>query len=318
MNNRKKILSIASFALALSITTSSAFASDTVNIGVAWAGKSSMAERVFAGFKRRLTVLAVDVDIELKGALASLDELDATVKKFESDNKDGMVILRSNGSAYLGDNPPNIPTFIGGGNKPSELGSVKNMDAPEGQVTGVTYFLPLEIPLEAYLAMTPDAKSFLLINQTNYASSPIDWNGTKSACKPLELKCDNETISSREELIELIKDKKGQYDAFILGNQSEVYGNADAVIDLVGKKPVYSYAAKGIDLGALGGVIADDDKLGAMMADSLVDVLVKGKAISNTPIKTDPEPTIMVNETTMKKLGLRIPTEILSVAEIVQ
>jgi len=68
----------------------------------------------------------------------------------------------------------------------------------------------------------------------------------------------------------------------------------------------------------LGGVIADDEKLGAMMADSLVDVLVNGKAISKTPIKTDPEPTIMVNETTMKKLGLRIPTEILSVAEIVQ
>ena len=318
MRNGSKFLFCSVLALALNLSIPTISAAETVNIGVAWAGKSSMAERVLNGFKQRLKALNVDADIELKGALPSIEALDATVKEFEAENKDGLVILRSNGSAYLGKNPPNIPTFIGGGNKPSELGSVKNMDAPEGNVTGVTYFLPLEIPLEAYLAFTPDVKSFLLINQTNYSSSPIDWNGTKAACEPLELKCENATISSREELIDLVKDKKGQYDAFILGNQAEAYGNADAVIDLVGNKPVYSYAAKGVDLGALGGVIADDEKLGAMMADSLVDVLINGKAISKTPIKTDPEPTIMVNETTMKKLGLRIPTEILSVAEIVQ
>ena len=318
MKYENKCLSITLLALALGVAAPSITSAEPIEVGVAWAGKSSMAERVFKGFKQRLKILNVDADIELKGALPTIEALDATVKEFEADNKDGLVILRSNGSAYLGKNPPNIPTFIGGGNKPSELGSVKNMDAPEGNVTGVTYFLPLEIPLEAYLAFTPKVKSFLLINQTNYSSSPIDWNGTKAACGPLELKCENATISSREELVELIKDKKDQYDAFILGNQVEAYGNADAVIGLVGNKPVYSYAAKGVDLGALGGVIADDEKLGAMMADSLVDVLVNGKAISKTPIKTDPEPTIMVNETTMKKLGLRIPTEILSVAEIVQ
>jgi putative ABC transport system substrate-binding protein len=43
-----------------------------------------------------------------------------------------MVILRSNGAKWLGENLPSVPTFIGGCNNPVQLGSLKNMQAPEG------------------------------------------------------------------------------------------------------------------------------------------------------------------------------------------
>jgi putative ABC transport system substrate-binding protein len=55
----------------------------------------------------------------------------------------------------------------------------------------------------------------------------------------------------------------------------------------------------------------DEAKLGAMLAQSVVDVLVNRKPISSIPVKIDPDPTICINEGMMKSLGLKFPDAIL-------
>ncbi len=287
------------------------------NVGVVWAGKSSMSERVLYGFEYRLKELKVDVDLDVQSSLKDIDTLDRTVKAFEAEGKDALVVLRSNGSAYLGANPPSIPTFIGGGNLPSELGSVKNMDAPEGNVTGVTYYLPIEVPLESYLAITPKVKSFLLINQKGYPSSAIDWKGTEKTCKALNLKCANGLISSREELVELVKDRISEFDAVILGNQALAFENVDAILEHVNNKPIYSYAAEGVKRGALGGVVADDVKLGSMLADSFFEVIINNKPIKTVPVKMDDKPAIILNAKAIDNLKLEISPLLLNFSKFV-
>ncbi len=111
------------------------------DIGVAWVGKSGMANRVLAGFEETIKKAGSDIKIEYKKELAGLDDLKATVEAWQKDKK-GMVILRSNGAKWLGKNPPQVPTFIGGCNHPVQLGAVKSLDSPEGNITGVTYFIP--------------------------------------------------------------------------------------------------------------------------------------------------------------------------------
>ena len=69
---------------------------------------------------------------------------------------------------------------------------------------------------------------------------------------------------------------------------------------------------------ALCGVVADDVKLGGMLAESVVDVLVKGKAIKDVPVKTDPKPRLVINIATAKRLGLEISFEILETAKIIE
>ena len=60
------------------------------------------------------------------------------------------------------------------------------------------------------------------------------------------------------------------------------------------------------------------DKLGRMLADSLVDVLVNGKAIKEVGIKMDPEPVLVLNMETASALGVEPPVEILGTAQIVE
>ncbi len=306
------------FVVSLLFAAHAATADAKPLVGVAWYGKSGMAKAVLSGVQDRLSETAPGIELEIRGELAGEAELARAAQDFQSGGKDGMIILRSSGSAYLAENPPAIPTFIGGNNHPVELGAVDNLTSPSGNVTGVTYYIPLIGPLESFMALAPQVDSFLLVSQTGYSSSPIDGKGTMAACDALSITCKQVFATGADEVGKVVSENIADFGAVILGNQAAVFSHADAALAAAGGKPVFSYAEKGVSAGALGGVIANDHKLGEMLADSLVDVLVNGKAIKDVDIKMDPEPILIINMSTAAKLGIEPPAELLGVATLVE
>ena len=114
-----------------------------------------MTKRVVKGFEKGMAEMAPDIRIEYHRELASMDSLAQLADKWNKE-KDGIVLLRSNAAKWLAKNSPSIPTFIGGCNNPAQLGTIKNLDAPEGTITGVTYFLPLDQQFEIFKEIMPN------------------------------------------------------------------------------------------------------------------------------------------------------------------
>ncbi len=297
------------------LTCQASFAQE---VGVAWMGKSSMASAVLAGVQDRLKEIAPTIRLDIHAELGSIDEMDAVVKGFARENKAGQIILRSSGTVYLRDYPPTIPSFIGGNNHPVKLGTLKSMESPQGLVTGVTYFIPIIETIESFMLLHPYMDSILLLSQANYVSSAIDWEGTEQACIEFGFRCEQAMAGSREELKEIILEKGHLFSAIVMGNQSRIFDNTDVIIENNSETPLFSYAAKGVAKGAAGGVIADDHKLGGMLADSLVDVIINGKKVSEVPVKIDDEPVLMVNIEAITRYGLDFPASLLNVAEIIE
>jgi len=50
----------------------------------------------------------------------------------------------------------------------------------------------------------------------------------------------------------------------------------------------------------------------------VVDVLKKGEAVKNVPVKVDPKPKFYVNPKTAENLGIEIPYSILETASVIQ
>ena len=288
-----------------------------IQIGVAWAGKSGMAKRVLAGFEKGIKELAPDVKLEVKGELASIDELANTIAEFQK-SKAGMVILRSNGAKYLGKNPPTIPTFIGGCNHPVQLGAVKNMEAPEGKITGVTYYLPVDTQFDTFQAIIPNMKSIMILIEKGHPGAPIDQTATKKICAARGLEYKELLAGKKEEIIKGVAAAQGKESAFIISNTGLVIDSAADIVAAAGKTPVLSYSSKPVKEGALGGFVADDGRLGRMLAQSAVDVLVKGKAVKDVPIKIDPEPKFFINAKTAQALGLDVPYSVLESAAVIE
>lgn len=314
MKNFKMVVVIAAV---LTFTLSGMAMAKQLELGLAWVGKSGMANRVSKGLEAALKELVPDAKIEAQKELASTEDLSKVVGKWEKE-KDGMIILRSNGAKWLGKNSPEVPTFIGGCNHPVQLGAVKNLKSPEGNITGVTYYLPVDTQFEIFQAILPEIKSVLLLVEKGHPSSLIDKAGTEKICKKLGIEYQEKFVSSEAEAAQVATENKGKVSAIIIGNQAMIMEVADKIVEAAGDTPVVSYSNKAVKLGALGGFVADDNKLGQMLAESVVDVLGKGKAVKDVPVKVDPDPKFYVNAKTAEKLGVEIPFSILESATVIE
>ncbi len=285
-----------------------------LKVGVAWEGKSSMADRTLKGFQEAMATLAPQAQIEVQKELKDPAALGETLKKFEQD-KSAIVALRSTGAKALAKAQPAIPGYFGACNDPVQLGVLKSASAPEGNLTGVTYSLPYDQQLQSFLGILPKAKRVLLIFEQGHPSGPLDQAGVKAACEKLQLTYAEKGVKTKEEAAAAFKEAETSADMVLLGAQALLIDNGGALAS-ASKAPAFSLTEKPVADGALGGLVANDVKLGQMLAESVVDVLVKGKKVGEVAVKTDPKPELLINVATAKRLGLEIPFEILQAAKI--
>jgi len=283
-------------------------------IGIAWEGKSAISDVELNGFLKAMKELAPQVECEVQKDLQDVAALEEVVKRFEKE-KNGMVILRSSGAKLLGKNKYAIPGFIGATDDPVGLGVMKNANAPEGNCTGVTYAIPYAVQLETSFKVIPTMKSVVLLLQDGHPTSGLIQAGTKAACESLKIAYADKTCKTKEDLLVGARDAESKGAVIIMGSQSLMMESGGAVVSQV-KVPAISYTEKPVTDGALCGVVADDTKLGTMLAEAVIDVVIKGKAIKDVPVKTDSKPQLLINVQSAKRLNLEIPFEILESAKL--
>jgi len=86
----------------------------------------------------------------------------------------------------------------------------------------------------------------------------------------------------------------------------------------VAKKPIFSYASNRAEKGATAELAANDSKLGSMLAESAIAVVMKGMPISKIPVKMDPEPETIVNGSMLTALNLSIRDAVLKKAKVLK
>lgn len=288
----------------------------SINVGVAWEGKSGMANRVFAGLEKALTENAAPISLDIRKELADMEALEVVVEEFEK-SKHGMVILRSSGAQLLGKRNLSIPSFIGGANNPVELGAAASLSKPVTNLTGVTYYIPAGVKLETFKRVYPSFKDYLLLVEKNHPGSPIDAKETTDAAPELGLTGKSVSCATVDEALSAISEA-GENVSIIIGSQALLIDSAERLVHAAGERPVFSYSERPVKDGALCGVVADDGTLGYMLGMMVIECLVNGTPVGNMAIHTDPEPKLYLNSKTIEKLRLTVPYEILSLAVLVE
>jgi len=96
-----------------------------------------------------------------------------------------------------------------------------------------------------------------------------------------------------------------------LVSEASLIGQSIKAVDILSIGALKEYVSEGVLIG----LVPDYFNLGREAA-SILDRHMKGEALSNIPICTKTNPKILINETTRKLLGVDIPSEISSVATI--
>lgn len=285
-------------------------------VGIAWEGKSNVPDKVLQGFLDTMKQEGPAVEIEVQKELKDVAALDETAKRFEKE-KQAIVLLRSSGAKALVKNKISIPGFFGACDDPVGLGVLKNASAPEGNFSGVTYFIPYAVQLETLVRVLPQMKSVLLILEEGHPTCALLQAGTKTACAQLQITYSDKACKTKDDFLAAAKEAEAKGLVIVVGSQALIMENAGAVAAAV-KIPMVSFTEKPVVDGAVCGVVADNVRLGAMLAESVLDVIAKGKATKEVPVKTDPKPQLLINIAAAKRLGLEIPFEILQAAKIIE
>ena len=182
----------------------------------------------------------------------------------------------------------------------------------------MTYFIPYDKRFDVIMKLFPNLKSVALLVEKGHPSGPIEQAGTRGECEKRAIAYNEVVASDLSELLKKIKET-GKVDLYIVTNTRLIMDRLGSLLPVANaaKTPIFSFAEKPVKDGAVAGIAADDQKLGRMLAESVVDVVVNGKPVKSLPVKMDTDPKVSVNEAMMKALGLNFPEAIMKKAVIV-
>ncbi len=288
-------------------------------IAIIWDTKSEMVNRVVMGFLAKLRGLSPDLEVKQYRQPKDMKEAEQVFLQCEG-TMDGIVFLRSTGAQFLAIVDPKVPCFMGACTNPTELGVITNLNAPEGKVTGVTYFIPYEKRFEIIKSLFPTVKKIGILIEKGDPSGRLEAQGTRVQCARSGINYKEVVATDLNSLIEGTRKLAPTVDLVIISNSRLIMDNITNLLPIfnVTKTPTFSFADAPVEAGVVAGVAADDMKLGGFLAESVVDVVVKGKPISQVPVKMDPDPRISINEAMMRSLGLKFPEAILRNAQLVR
>lgn len=309
----------AAFAVStiLLLGASVAVAQDKIAVGAAWVQKSGATTALFNAAKARLEKTAPNISIEVLPELASIDDLAAASKRFQTEKK-AQILLRDSAASWLAKNKPSVPTFLGGINNAVYYGTVDSLEKPGGNITGVSYFTPMDTVMQSFLEVLPGTKSLTLITHKGHPGSAIDEGEMRKACEKSKFACTILSVDDAAAAVEAIKSGAAKGDFIVQGNQGVLIDSTAAMVEAAGKIPVMALNEGAVSKGALAGLVADLSELGSMLADTIVEVVVKGKAPGDIPIKLDATPTLVLNMKTAAALGIQVPLNILNAAKVIE
>lgn len=283
-------------------------------VGVLWVGKSGMTNDVIAGFKEKINLIAPEIEISFSKELPTIDSAKTIFNQYIRD-MDGIIFLRSSGAKFLSKQKMTKPGFIGGCNNPVSLNVVNSLDAPPNKnITGVTYYIKTQYQFMLFKMAFTEINSVCLILEKDHPGSIIDKFSTEMICSKSKIKYHEIYASNIEDIKNKIESLKSKVDIFIIGSEALCMDNAQAITDASFPKPVVAYSKKAVKNGALLGYSANDKKLGSLLAESVSKVLKDGKKVSEVPIKTDTKPKVFVNMSTLKKLNINLPKNVIGSA----
>ncbi|WP_127714568.1 ABC transporter substrate-binding protein [Halobacteriovorax sp. HLS] len=289
----------------------------SIGIGVAWEGKSGMAQRVYSSFLDGLGEKKNKFNFEEAIELKSIEELNEKITEFEKSKK-AVLLFRSSSFKRVSKKAISIPTFLGAGNNPIALGATDSMTKPSRNATGVTYYIPLKNHFKIFKSIFSQMKRIALFTEDGHPGAEVEIKETEQECIRYELECDFYSFKTDKELFTKTKSLKLKYDFIVLGAEDLIIRNTKKIISLALNTPVLSYSAKPVKDGALIGFVASDDILGRKLAQSFLEHFEKNKSISEIPFKVDDKPQFQINATTAKKLKVVIPFVILNASKIVK
>ena len=270
--------------------------------------EDGLAEAGYEGNNVELTVLNAEAD---------QSKIQTMSKKLVDDGNDVVIGIATPAAQGLASATSDIPVIMGAISDPVGAKLVKNLEEPEGNVTGVSNHVPHAQTVDLIQTITPDAKTIGVLYASSEDNSVSQVKEFTQYAEEAGLTVVEYAVPSTNEITTTMSVMTGKVDAIFVPQDNTIASAFPTVVTAANaaKIPVYSSVDTMVKQGSIASVAQSQYDLGLETAKIAVKILA-GKKVSEVPVKVVDTGVPTVNLKAAKELGITIPDSLLEEADI--
>lgn len=199
---------------------------------------------------------------------------------------------------------------------PVGAGLVKNVEAPEANVTGVSDMLPVDSHLELIKQIVPDVKTVGVIYNAGEANSVYLVEAEKEQAAAMGIEIVEATASNSSEVQAAAQSLVGRADAISVLTDNTAVSALESIIKVAqqNKIPVIAGDTDSVKRGAVAAYAFDYKDLGKQAGYQAAAIL-SGTPIKDIPVEYAQNLQLSINEKAAASMGVTIPADLAEEAQ---
>lgn len=206
-----------------------------------------------------------------------------------------------------------IPVLFTGVTDPLGAGLVASLEAPGGNVTGMTDKSPVDLQLALIREFLPDIKTLGVIYNAGEPNSVSQLDMLKAEAKTLGIHVVEATLTNSSGVYQAAKSLVGKCDALYVPLDNTVASALESAIKVCmeNKLALFCSDNDSVKRGAVAGLAVDYRRMGEQTAAMAKRILVDGEKPAAMPVERLKDLQIMVNTKAAKAMGVTVPESVL-------
>lgn len=293
--------------------------SSAKKIGVIQIADHIALERARQGFEDEIKKTNPDVEIISKNANGDLTVVPSIIKSFQDKKVDLIYAIATPAAQGAKNGEKEIPIIFNAVTDPESADLLKNLEEPEGNITGVSDYFSIEAQLEEMISIFPDVKNVGVMFSTNEANSKFQVEELKKAAAGFGLNVVEVGVNNINDVSTAIKTIEPKIDIFMAITDNTVSSASTIIAESLKEAKIPSFASEEgpVENGILFSAGVDYVDLGKKAAGMASEIL-GGKKVSEVPVVFSTDTRKVVNKKTAEALGLSNEDNLMKDAKVVE
>ena len=276
-------------------------------------------ERARKGFEDEIKNTNPDVEIISKNANGDLTVVPSIIKSFQDKKVDLIYAIATPAAQGAKNGEKEIPIIFNAVTDPESADLLKNLEEPEGNITGVSDYFSIEAQLEEMISIFPNIKNIGVMFSTNEANSKFQIEELKKAAAGFGLNVVEVGVNNINDVSTAIKTIEPKIDIFMAITDNTVSSASTIIAESLKEAKIPSFASEEgpVENGILISAGVDYVDLGKKAAGMASEIL-GGKKVSEVPVVFSTDTRKVVNKKTADALGLSDDDNLMKDAKVVE
>jgi putative ABC transport system substrate-binding protein len=302
--------------VALALAGITGAAAQPKNIAITAIVEHPALDAVQEGIKKGLADLGyaegADVAFSFESAQGNPATAAQIARKFVGDAPDVIVAISTPSAQTVAAATTEIPIVFSAVTDPLAAQLVAALDAPGGNVTGVSDMAPIADHLALILEITPDVKRLGVLYNPGEANSVSSLAAVKTEAEAAGITVVEGPATKSADVQAATRSLIGKVDAIYVPTDNTIVSALESAVGAANeaKLPLYAGDTDSVARGALAAVGFNYFDVGVQTA-GLVDRVLKGESPGSIPVLFAGGTDLQVNKATAAAIGVELPQAVL-------